>query len=142
MARFRDLYKSFRKCMRHRRAFTSVEGLAKNAPVAQLDRAPDYESGGQEFESLRARHLIPFVVHGRNERDLCCVRRRDGLPNHIANFRHDRRRRFAILIGKPIDKDLKLSGQSGRFWTKDDAQPLPDLFADRAAVQAVNLRWV
>src|ERR1043166_5062432 len=29
---------------------------ANNAPVAQLDRAPDYESGGQEFESLRARH--------------------------------------------------------------------------------------
>jgi hypothetical protein len=27
------------------------------APVAQLDRAPDYESGGQEFESLRARQL-------------------------------------------------------------------------------------
>jgi hypothetical protein len=25
------------------------------APVAQLDRAPDYESGGREFESLRAR---------------------------------------------------------------------------------------
>ena len=31
--------------------------LAKNAPVAQLDRAPDYESGGQEFESLRARQI-------------------------------------------------------------------------------------
>jgi hypothetical protein len=29
---------------------------AKNAPVAQLDRALDYESRGQEFESLRARH--------------------------------------------------------------------------------------
>jgi hypothetical protein len=29
---------------------------AEDAPVAQLDRAPDYESGGQEFESLRARH--------------------------------------------------------------------------------------
>ena len=28
---------------------------AQDAPVAQLDRAPDYESGGQEFESLRAR---------------------------------------------------------------------------------------
>src|SRR5690606_2111108 len=27
------------------------------APVAQLDRAPDYESGGQRFESFRARHL-------------------------------------------------------------------------------------
>ena len=28
------------------------------APLAQLDRAFDYESKGQEFESLRARHLI------------------------------------------------------------------------------------
>lgn len=26
------------------------------APVAQLDRAPDYESGGWKFESFRARH--------------------------------------------------------------------------------------
>jgi hypothetical protein len=40
-----------------RSAATAIAGpdLAK-APVAQLDRAPDYESGGQEFESLRARH--------------------------------------------------------------------------------------
>ena len=30
-------------------------GRGCEAPVAQLDRAPDYESGGQEFESLRAR---------------------------------------------------------------------------------------
>jgi hypothetical protein len=27
-----------------------------DALVAQLDRAPDFESGGREFESLRARH--------------------------------------------------------------------------------------
>ena len=27
----------------------------KRAPVAQLDRAPDFESGGQGFESLPAR---------------------------------------------------------------------------------------
>ena len=27
------------------------------APVAQLDRAPDYESGGRTFESFRARHF-------------------------------------------------------------------------------------
>ena len=27
------------------------------APLAQLDRAFDYESKGQEFESLRARHF-------------------------------------------------------------------------------------
>src|SRR6266700_8144402 len=40
-------------------AATALAGprLAQTAPVAQLDRAPDYESGGQEFESLRARHF-------------------------------------------------------------------------------------
>jgi hypothetical protein len=31
--------------------------VATRAPVAQLDRAPDYESGGQRFESFRARHF-------------------------------------------------------------------------------------
>ena len=31
---------------------------ARQAPVAQLDRAPDYGSGGWEFESSRARHLL------------------------------------------------------------------------------------
>ncbi len=34
--------------------------FAKDAPVAQLDRAPDYESGGQEFESLRARQFLRY----------------------------------------------------------------------------------
>ncbi|CUW37738.1 protein of unknown function [Magnetospirillum sp. XM-1] len=29
----------------------------KSAPVAQLDRAPDYESGGWRFDSFRARHF-------------------------------------------------------------------------------------
>ena len=32
--------------------------MLARAPVAQLDRAPDYESGGQEFESLRARQQL------------------------------------------------------------------------------------
>ena len=31
------------------------------APLAQLDRAFDYESKGQEFESLRACHLISYA---------------------------------------------------------------------------------
>ena len=31
---------------------------AKNAPVAQLDRASDYESEGRTFESFRARHSV------------------------------------------------------------------------------------
>ena len=39
-------------------AGNTVSVVFKSAPVAQLDRAPDYESGGQEFESLRVRHLI------------------------------------------------------------------------------------
>ena len=37
-----------------------------SAPVAQLDRAPDYESGGQRFESFRARHFpddLLMMVH-------------------------------------------------------------------------------
>ena len=32
----------------------------KNALVAQLDRALDYESRGREFESSRARHFLPI----------------------------------------------------------------------------------
>ena len=32
------------------------------APVAQLDRAFDYESKGREFESLRARHFIRSIA--------------------------------------------------------------------------------
>jgi hypothetical protein len=33
------------------------------APVAQLDRAPDFESGGQGFESLPARHHPSVTAH-------------------------------------------------------------------------------
>jgi hypothetical protein len=32
------------------------------APLAQLDRASDYESEGREFESLRARHFSDFTL--------------------------------------------------------------------------------
>jgi hypothetical protein len=32
-----------------------------DAPLAQLDRVFDFESKGQEFESLRARHLIEYA---------------------------------------------------------------------------------
>src|SRR3954454_6416632 len=56
----------FSECMRHRRALRP-EMPAKNAPVAQLDRALDYESRGQEFESLRARHRHQNpLFHGNN----------------------------------------------------------------------------
>src|SRR3954447_20764559 len=52
--------KMFSECMRDDRALRP-EMPAKNAPVAQLDRAPDYESGGQEFESLRARQHLAAI---------------------------------------------------------------------------------
>ncbi len=43
-------------CLRDARSIGSA--AFANALVAQLDRAPDYEFGGQEFESLRARHHL------------------------------------------------------------------------------------
>src|SRR5712692_11942938 len=56
MARFRDLS---HVCRMHAASagLSAPRRPAKNAPVAQLDRALDYESRGQEFESLRARHF-------------------------------------------------------------------------------------
>ena len=39
-------------------------GPVKDALVAQLDRALDYESRGREFESSRARHFPSFKVRG------------------------------------------------------------------------------
>ena len=42
-------------------SLASISGSAypsrSSAPVAQLDRAPDYESGGRAFESLRVHHF-------------------------------------------------------------------------------------
>ncbi len=36
--------------------------VTRYAPVAQLDRVPDYESGGRRFESSRARHLFMLTA--------------------------------------------------------------------------------
>src|ERR1700674_2750904 len=46
---------------KRRRAAWPALGIAlrgRTAPVAQLDRAPDFESGGQGFESLPARQQL------------------------------------------------------------------------------------
>src|SRR5664279_260927 len=42
-----------------------LRGTTQNpqAPVAQLDRAPDFESGGQGFESLPARQISLSLIH-------------------------------------------------------------------------------
>src|SRR5262245_1787531 len=53
------------------RALVPGTSLAeRQAPVAQLDRAPDYESGGQEFESLRARQHLAAVFRKKFSRFL------------------------------------------------------------------------
>ena len=39
----------------------------ENAPVAQLDRVPDYESGGSKFESWRVYYCRIFI-------DVICAR--------------------------------------------------------------------
>ena len=44
------------------------------ALVAQLDRAPDYESGGREFESSRARHFLRHTLEAdKRSRPVSCV---------------------------------------------------------------------
>ncbi len=43
-------------------AYGKNEGIdTSNAPVAQLDRALDFESKGRGFESLRAHHLKSII---------------------------------------------------------------------------------
>ena len=55
--------------------------VAKQAPVAQLDRVPGYEPGGREFESLRARQSINGLDVRRLGRSL--------LSQHRVTTRHD-----------------------------------------------------
>src|SRR5665213_2990533 len=58
---------SARSCRYVPPAFRNMH--ATKAPVAQLDRAPDYESGGWEFESLRARqHTLEHAGSSRDAR--------------------------------------------------------------------------
>ena len=49
------------------RARKGAGAANRDAPVAQLDRAPDYESGGQRFESFRARQSSLQLSMNRRE---------------------------------------------------------------------------
>jgi hypothetical protein len=44
------------------RPWAGISLVERQAPVAQLDRALDYESRGREFESLRARHQFQSLI--------------------------------------------------------------------------------
>ena len=65
-----------------------------------------------------------------------------GLPDHIIKIGHDGRSQVAILVGKPIEKDLKPNGQGGRFGTQHHAKPFANLVADRSTMRAVDLPFV
>ena len=86
---------AFRHAKRTRAGIVPVP-VSRKAPVAQLDRAPDYESGGQEFESLRARHLVRICEHSADDatstriiRSVRSLRPLRGLSGR--RFRRDRR---------------------------------------------------
>ena len=62
----------------HCRLFAAKISVYLHAPVAQLDRAFDYESKGRAFESLRVHHFqktscnLPFKIEG-DYYQLACI---------------------------------------------------------------------
>ena len=79
-------------CERRRTAQAAGDGMMiASAPVAQLDRAPDFESVGRRFESCRARHLRspasrPATVGKRLERAEAHWHRFEGGPGAPTAF--------------------------------------------------------
>ncbi len=66
-------------CQGEGRGFDSRRPLHINfAPLAQLDRAFDYESKGREFESLRAHHLLTLYFAGVAEWQTRSTQNREG----------------------------------------------------------------
>src|SRR5262249_34919284 len=92
-----------------------VAAREAEAPVAQLDRAPDYESGGQRFESFRARQFsTPDLAD-----DVMARGRSRSLPGHAdgglqilipgprgfqgaASSRYKSERKFCVRLGRTI----------------------------------------
>ncbi len=66
-----------------RLAYMSRVLSANSAPVAQLDRVPDYESVGRRFESCRARQLYRGITAIRCDPFFVAGRRRIGNPPPI-----------------------------------------------------------
>lgn len=84
-------------------------------------------------KGLAVRQDVAGLHHLRNSRRP---------PRHVVEIGHDGWRQFVILIGKSVHQLLKPSGQLGRVGPQHGLQPLADLVADRAAVQAVDLQLV
>ena len=81
------------------------------APVAQLDRASDYESEGRTFESFRARHFFKHLANPlRGHSDLFEV----GPPTFIG-YATGRTRAFSISSG---------AGMAAKVWKYDAVEQL------------------
>jgi hypothetical protein len=57
---------------------------------------------------------------------------------HIVERRHDRRCGSTIELGKSINQQLQTRRQFWSFSPERLAKPLPDLIADRAAVDVID----
>jgi len=57
---------------------------------------------------------------------------------HVLERRHDRRCGSTIELGKSINQQLQVRGQFESFSPERLAKPLPDLIADRAAVDVID----
>ena len=70
------------------------------APLAQLDRASGYEPEGREFESLRARHLLPALSPCNSNVDhLSCARRQ---PPELSSGRGGRKGSAIIFLSQDL----------------------------------------
>ncbi len=81
-----------------------VDTQIHNAPVAQLDRAPDFESVGRRFESFRA-HLINGLLAQLVEQQTLNLWVKGSIPLQLI-------RRFS-LVDKYMEENCE-SGEIGR----------------------------
>src|SRR5262249_6069988 len=83
------------------------------APVAQLDRAPDYESGGRRFESFRARQI---TSDGPRNRLRFRVGSREGQIQRWQTRRHVRTGRHRISGCAGADVYNEAHSQNEERW--------------------------
>ncbi len=115
---------------------TGRDERQRRVPVAQLDRAFDYESKGREFESLRARHAIPGVAELADAHDSKSC----GKPCRFESGLRDQR-----LTGRPCGAIAQLGERQNRTLEASGSNPLSSTtFLDSSAVEhpAVNRRVV
>ena len=103
-----------------------------NAPVAQLDRASDFESEGREFESLRARHLRQHAA----TRASCAKRIAGGVGQAARSVLQDEP--VLHLGSHVIRRKCRLSGFSSCCSNVAIGKPVPGAASFPLTVQAAR----